>query len=118
MGFYTETLGFHPVARWNRGAYLRAGDAWITLIPDPAARVRPLPEYTHAAFSVSEEDFEAVAGRIRRAGAKIWQDDSTEGDSLYFTDPNGHKLEIHASDLSARIAADREDPPEGIVFYI
>ena len=70
--FYTEVLGFRPVAWWNRGAYLLAGDAWIVLIEEPTDR-NPAPGYSHTAFSVAKKDFEGLAGRIERSRAEIWQ---------------------------------------------
>lgn len=87
-----------------------AGDLWIALVEDEAARSAVLPEYTHLAFTVAAGDFERVADRIREAGAPIWQENRTEGASLYFADPNGHKLEIHASDLYARLRSLRQNP--------
>ena len=39
------------------------------------------------------------------------------GASLYFLDPNGHKLEIHASDLEARLLSARERPWEGLELF-
>ena len=116
VAFYTETLGFCLVARWSGGAHLLAGEAWIVLIQEPAAR-KPASDYSHTAFSVTGEDFKGLAGRIKRSGVEIWQENQSEGASLYFTDPDGRRLEIHASDLPARIAADRKDPPEGMEFY-
>lgn len=41
-------------------------------------------------------DFVAVVARIRAAGASEWKDNSSEGASLYFLDPNGHRLEVLA----------------------
>jgi hypothetical protein len=41
----------------------------------------------------------------------------TEGVSWYFLDPNGHKLEIHASDLTARLRKAREQPWVGLEFF-
>ncbi len=114
VGFYTEALGFRIVARWPAGVYLLAGDAWVVLIPDPSARDGALPEYTHAAFTVSVEDFGVISSRIEQSGAKIWQENQTEGDSLYFLDPDGHKLEIHASNLESRIESERRNSPEGM----
>ena len=55
--------------------------------------------------------------RIKNSGAEIWQENWTEGDSLYFVDPNGHKLEIHASDLEARLESARQNPWEGLEFF-
>jgi len=115
--FYTAVLGLSPVARWETGAYLLAGEDWITLLADPAVRDGPSSDYTHAAFTVAPEDFEKASRRVLDAGAGLWQLDQTEGRSLYFLDPDGHRLELHASDLTSRLAADRNDPPPGMRFY-
>ena len=108
--FYCDILGLRPVARWPRGAYLLAGDLWLALVVDEAVRRGPLAEYTHLAFTVPREEFAALSERITASGAPIWQENWTEGDSLYFLDPDGHKLEIHVSDLAARLASARSEP--------
>lgn len=115
--FYVRILACRPVARWSGGAYLLAGEFWITLILDESVCEGVTDEYTHVALSVTEDDFDALAERIRRSGARIWQENQTEGTSLYFTDPDGHKLELSTSNLVARIEADRENPPKGMRFY-
>ncbi len=109
IGFYTGVLGFRLASRGDGEAHLLAGDAWVALILDSSTRGNVLPEYTHVAFSVAAKDFAALDRRIRRSGAEIWQENRTRGDSLYFLDPNGHKLEIHASDLGSRIESEREN---------
>lgn len=58
----------------------------------------------HYAFLVSEEDFDAIYGRILADGMEHWPDPfkSVEGTyntndggrGVYFNDPNGHNLEI------------------------
>ena len=116
--FYTQVLGFQPVAYWPKGAYLLAGSTWIALVLDPTTRAASLPEYTHIAFSVSAVEFESMSQRILQSGAAIWQENWTEGDSLYFVDPNGHKLEIHASDLAARLKSAKENPWDGLEFFL
>lgn len=115
--FYVEVLGCRPVARWPQGGYVLAGDLWVALVQDAQTRAGPWPEYTHAAFSVSAADFPRLAERLRAAGAVIWQANWTEGESLYFLDPDGHKLEIHASDLAARLRSAREQPWAGLEFF-
>ncbi len=117
FNFYVQVLGFRPVARWTTGAYLLAGDTWIAIVLDEHVRERALPEYTHVAFTVSDEDWQSLSQRIRQSGAEIWQDNWSEGASLYFLDPNGHKLEIHVSDLETRIRTTKEDPWDDIEFF-
>ena len=46
LAFYTEVLGFRPMARWPNGAYLLAGDFWVCLVFDEETRGTALPEYT------------------------------------------------------------------------
>ena len=116
--FYTQVLGLKPVAKWPKGAYLLAGELWVALVQGAPTRPDPLPEYTHVAFTVSPADFDAMSERIRLSGAAIWQENWTEGDSLYFLDPDGHKLEIHASDLAARLKSAREKPWDGLEFFL
>ena len=118
FAFYTRVLGLQPIARWPKGAYLVAGDVWIALVVDAAARTQPLSEYTHIAFTVTADQFAAISQAIHAAGAPIWQENWMEGDSLYFVDPNGHKLEIHASDLATRIRSAKAQPWDGLEFFV
>ncbi len=115
--FYTQILGFRPVARWSTGGYLLAGDLWVALIVDEHARETTPPEYTHIAFTVDPDNFDTVSHRVRSSGARIWQDNRSEGASLYFVDPDGHKLEIHASDLKSRIETAQSQPWGDIQFF-
>lgn len=115
--FYTQVLGLRPVAKWPAGAYLLAGETWIALVLDGATRPAQLPEYSHIAFSVNEANFDELADRIIQSGAETWQENWTEGASLYFVDPDGHKLEIHASDLATRLKTAREKPWAGLEFF-
>ena len=116
--FYQEVLGFKAIARWKKGAYFLAGDLWFCIFEDENTRDAPLKEYTHIAFTVSEQDFEKISDRIRNSQAKIWQENTSEGASVYFADPNHHKLEIHASDLATRINTAKENPYEGMEFFV
>ena len=115
--FYTEVLGLRPVARWYRGAYLETGGDWVCLSLDEGARSGSLPEYTHVAFTVDEEDFSAAVEKLRGAGVECWQENRSPGESFYFLDPSGHKLEIHASDLAARVKALKETPPRNLIVF-
>ena len=61
-------------------------------------------EKQHYAFLVSEEEFDAIFGRIRARGMSYWADPGKSksgetythngGRGVYFEDPDGHLLEI------------------------
>jgi catechol 2,3-dioxygenase-like lactoylglutathione lyase family enzyme len=113
--FYRNTLGLRLHARWDRGAYLSAGDLWLCLSLDAAAATGA-GGYTHYAFSISKQDFPAFATGLRMAGVAEWQQNRSAGDSLYFLDPEGHRLEAHAGSLAQRLAACRAAPYQGMTF--
>jgi catechol 2,3-dioxygenase-like lactoylglutathione lyase family enzyme len=115
--FYVDLLGCRPIARWPKGAYLAAGDVWLALHVDKAVRRAPLPEYTHVAFHVTEQELADIGARIDQQGVVRFQDNKTEGASLYFLDPDGHKLEAHVGDLESRLRAAREKPWEELEFF-
>jgi catechol 2,3-dioxygenase-like lactoylglutathione lyase family enzyme len=115
--FYVEILGLRPIAKWVRGAYLLAGNDWICLSLDDKCRKGQLPEYTHLAFSISSENFGVLARFLIEMGWTQWQEDKSEGDSLYILDPDSHKLEIHVGNLESRLAALQNKPYEGLVLF-
>ena len=115
--FYVNILGCEPVALWGEGAYVLAGDQWIALILDDATRQGALPEYTHTAFRVADGEFEKVAARVVASGATIFQENKTEGASIYFLDPDGHKLELHQGDLETRLKEFNQKPWSGLRIF-
>lgn len=117
MEFYQEVLAFKLTAKWDRGAYLVAGDLWLCLTLDIKTRTEPLREYTHISLNTKPADFEILSQQIIDSGTVIWKENVSEGDSLYFLDPNGHKLEIHCNSLQDRLAACKQNPYPGMVFF-
>lgn len=113
VAFYRDLLGCELKAIWAEGAYLSAGDLWLCLSLDPEARRGPHADYTHAAFSVDADAFEVLSDRVRETAA-IWKADRSEGPSLYFLDPDGHRLELHVGTLASRLAHYRRHPETGV----
>jgi hypothetical protein len=69
---------------------------------------------------VSPENFERTTKKISDSGAFIFKENSSPGDSLYFLDPDGHKLEIHVGDWRKRIETKKAIPGnwKNIEFFV
>ena len=115
--FYSQVLGLRPVAKWYKGAYLEAGTDWVCLTLDPETRAASLPEYTHTAFTVSAVEFSRLVEQLQKAHVMSWQATRSPGESFYFLDPDGHKLEIHVSNLEERLRTLRENPPKDLTLF-
>lgn len=117
FNFYVNVLGCTPKARWRQGAYLTMGELWLCLLQDDARQGQVQRDYTHYAFSVAPKDFATIATHLRESGVKEWKINHSEGESLYFSDPDQHALEIHCGSLASRLAACKESPYQDMQFY-
>lgn len=115
--FYVEVIGCRKVAVWNRGAYLRAGEMWLCLSLDAAAADARARDYTHVAFSFDAASLADFRARLQAAGGVEWKINKSEGDSVYFLDPDGHRLEAHSGDLESRLASLRSAPYDGLELF-
>ncbi|SHJ68066.1 Catechol 2,3-dioxygenase [Shimia gijangensis] len=113
LDFYCGILGAKKTAKWATGAYLDLGGIWLCLAVGP---VTPRQDYTHFALSCSGEGFEALAKSIR-ATSPEWQTNSSQGPSLYFMDPDGHRLELHVGDMQSRLDHYRTHPESNVTLY-
>lgn len=115
--FYTEILGLKPVARWDKGAYLVAADTWVALNLDPKVVDAKRTDYSHIAFTCGSSEFRSLRARLLEYGCIEWSENRSEGDSFYFLDPDGHRLEIHVGDLKSRLKHMHDTPWDGVTFY-
>ncbi|MHA7881383.1 MAG: fosfomycin resistance glutathione transferase [Saccharospirillum sp.] len=111
LAFYVDVLGMKGQVRWDTGAYLSLGDVWFCLSCDAAS---PAQDYTHIALDIAEQDFAAFMQKLRAAGVAEWKQNKSEGDSVYFLDPDGHKFEAHCGSLQSRLAALKHKPYSGL----
>ena len=105
LHFYSNILGLKCVHQWEKGAYLLAGNQWIALNVDEKVVERKTPDYSHIAFHLPKEMFSVFQDRLRKHQIIKWHTNKSEGVSIYFLDPDGHKLEVHESDLENRMAS-------------
>ncbi|MEO1035895.1 MAG: VOC family protein [Pseudomonadota bacterium] len=103
--FYRDVLGCEIVSLHDSGAYFQVGDLWLCLCVDSKAAAQSRSDYTHIAFSIASAEFAAFEEKLARLGVPIWQENRSEGRSVYFCDPDGHKLEVHVGTLESRLAA-------------
>lgn len=112
--FYVNVLGFTPVGRWDEGAYLCAKDLWLCLSLGPTS---PAGDYTHFALSVDDARLTEHVAKLVNAGATCWKENTSEGSSYYFLDPDGHKLELHTGSLTTRLESLQLNPYSGWVDF-
>jgi catechol 2,3-dioxygenase-like lactoylglutathione lyase family enzyme len=115
LAFYASVVGCERVAVWDKGAYLRAGGTWLCLTHD--ASVPPREDYTHVAFTFDAAGLASFRAKLAAAGGKEWKSNSSEGDSVYFLDPDGHRLEAHVGDLKSRVESLRKSAYAGLLIY-
>ena len=117
LRFYVEVVGCSKVATWERGAYLRAGEMWLCLSLDGAASLAAARDYTHIAFTFDENGLAGFRERLSAFHGIEWKANSSEGNSVYFLDPDGHRLEAHVGSLESRLASLRESPYDGLELH-
>lgn len=116
--FYTLVLGATPLCRWHKGAYLELGNVWLCL--NLQSSTKPAEDYTHIAWDIDADHFNLLHDKIIASGVEIFQENSSEGVSLYFCDPDGHKLELHVGNWQSRIAHKKLDHGswQNIEFFV
>ncbi|NVJ59491.1 MAG: fosfomycin resistance glutathione transferase [Gammaproteobacteria bacterium] len=112
--FYVSTLGMKPEVKWDSGAYLSVDELWVCLSVD---NVSPAKDYSHISLSVDQSDFNTYCSRLLSAGVETWKENSSEGESFYFLDPDGHKLEIHVGSLSCRLQELKTKPYKELEWF-
>jgi catechol 2,3-dioxygenase-like lactoylglutathione lyase family enzyme len=103
--FFARIMGLEVAPAMGHFAPVRVNDS-LTFDFDNAERF----ESHHYAFHVSDEDFDAIFGRIKDEGvvfgSQPWShtdgklNDRRGGRGVYFADPDGHLLELMTTDQS------------------
>ena len=98
--FLTEMLGLPPAARFGPFLVVEVDNGVSLDFHDVDGDIKP----QHYAFLITEDDFDAVYGRITERGLDHWADPAASrpgqinhndgGRGVYFRDPDGHFLEV------------------------
>ena len=99
-GFVTDLFGLPPAVHWGPFEIVEVANG-VSL--DYHELDAEIPSQ-HYAFLVSEDEFDAIFGRIVERGLEHWADPAKQragainhddgGRGVYFDDPDGHLLEI------------------------
>jgi catechol 2,3-dioxygenase-like lactoylglutathione lyase family enzyme len=97
--FLTEVLGLPAAQRFGPFLIVEVANGVSLDFHDIDGDIAP----QHYAFLISEDDFDAIYGRIEERGLEHWADPGQQrvginrndgGRGVYFSDPDGHLLEV------------------------
>lgn len=113
--FYINILNLKPVMKSGVSFYALAGDTWMAFVREDA---EPSASYHHIAFNVAEAEYAPLVEKLKKAGVAQWKENTTEGESFYFLDPSGNRLELHYSNLQNRIDARKAEQGDDVEWFI
>jgi len=106
--WYIEVLGFERLheGMWNGvPTFIGKGNTGVALFP-ASANAKSTPSTSrdirmlHLAFRADRENFLAAERKLEKRGIKFEFQDHEIAHSIYFSDPDGHQLEITTYDLT------------------
>jgi metallothiol transferase len=112
IAFYEQVFGAKILVQGRKLAYFDFSGIWVALNEEATIdRSKLNKSYTHIAFSILDEEYEAYTNKLSALGVNILpgrERDERDKQSIYFTDPDGHKFELHTGQLADRMEYYRE----------
>ncbi|MFB1082551.1 metallothiol transferase FosB [Jeotgalibacillus sp. JSM ZJ347] len=110
--FYQNVFDAKLLVEGRSTAYFDLNGIWLALNEEKdIPRDEIMQSYTHIAFSIDENEIDMVYSKLVSLGVKILSGRKRakqDKESIYFTDPDGHKFEFHSGTLEERMKYYRE----------
>jgi metallothiol transferase len=111
--FYQQVFDAKLLVKGRSTAYFDLNGIWLALNEEKEIPRKDIHfSYTHIAFSIDEADFEKIYDKLKRLEVNILPGRTRDGkdkNSIYFTDPDGHKFEFHTGTLKDRLDYYQQD---------
>ena len=110
LGFEDRTLKVNPGQATNPHqtmSFLVCGSQGLDLFQGTGGDVHTGKEMNHMAFSVAIDDVDEVSSVLERAGVEALE--RTPRNSVFISDPDGHRIEILLRSASARMLGQDQD---------
>ncbi|MDG5481148.1 FosB/FosD family fosfomycin resistance bacillithiol transferase [Staphylococcus xylosus] len=121
IAFYKEILKAEILVESDKTVYFTLGGLWLALNEEKDIPRNEIQySYTHMAFTIDESEFGEWYQWLKVNNVNILEGcsrDLRDKQSIYFTDPDGHKLELHTGTLQDRLDYYKEEKPH-MKFYI
>ena len=113
VNFYKQVFNAKLLVRGKSTAYFDLNGLWLALNEEKdIPRNEINHSYTHIAFSINETEMDAMLEKLQTLNVNILSGrprNAQDKDSIYFTDPDGHKFEFHTGTLQERLDYYKQD---------